>query len=716
MENCWVELPGQADSKLYISFSQGFVSEWFYPPTSAQPHAELNASKVFAQKTIKKWDVYVPLPLSKEKEWAPKNQEVCWPHMPVERIMSEEEWKRSGFPAFALPAQVSSKVNIDEWKSKTAVLENSPLGHAAVPLLKSVLQQLKTGADSAVGPPGNKVTKTNNFFTDPDDCKKMADALATEVKGENLSGPLDPERFPKTKINGFMAVPKASGDRRQVGNLSSPEGSSFNDGIPLEVLQVWPVTQTTARQFSVKITRAGRNSILSKCDMVAAYKTMKVCQDQRMLQGFLFCGKLFIDLCLIFGDKAACMWFDRLHFCIVMFFVIPKTTIPSIAVGETVDDITVAVPSTAVTALSTFVQSYREQLTSLNIKAAPSDPACVKAFDSSREGEILGVLFSTSNMTWTLGLRKTKKLADHLWKVVRITAPLSLLEAEKLAGKVSNFAQLAPPLSLLTSSLNLFLGKLLSTHLARDAENRASTCLPVPEELRDDCRVMACIISDTVDNPLPITMVHHPNLLAMPVHTDASGCMSDSPSLGIFVSKHSTFPPLVASLRFPHKFLCSMDKYGHAIYCKSTLLESLGYLTPMLLCPQRFVGQCACFNLDSVAAVAAQRRGRSVTDDLATTVVRAARVVAAAIGCIISSDWVPRRSDRQSIIADDLTHNITSNLSREELKAYLDLATVSFPPPILRWMDHPVEDPALGRKCVLWLAIKFPELAHMLSG
>ena len=442
-----------------------------------------------------------------------------------------------------------------------------------------------TGADSAVGPPGNRVTKTDNFFADPDDCKKMADALATEVKEKNLSGPLDPEMFPKTKINGFMAVPKASGDRRQVGNLSSPKGSSFNDGIPLEVLQVWPVKQTTARQFSVKITRAGRNSILSKCDMVAAYKTLKVCQDQRMLQGFLFCGKLFIDLCLIFGDKAACMWFDRLHFCIVMFFVIPRTTIPSIAVGQTVDDITAVVPSTAVTALSTFVQTYREQLTSLNIKAAPSDPACVKAFDSSREGEILGVIFSTSNMTWTLGLRKTKILADHLWRVAGTTAPISLLDAEKLSGKVSNFAQLAPPLNLLTSSLNLFLGTLLSTHLKRDTEDRTATSLAVPEELRDDCRVLACIIADTVDNPLPITMELHPNLLAMPVHTDASGCLEDSPSLGIFVSRHSTFPPLVASLRFPYKFLCSMDKYGHAIFCKSTLLESLGYLTPMLLCP-----------------------------------------------------------------------------------------------------------------------------------
>ena len=123
--------------------------------------------------------------------------------MTEERTLSEEEWERSGFPAFALPAQVSTKVNLDQWRPRIEVIENSIIGHAAVPLLKSVLQQLLTGADSAVGPPGNRVTKTDNFFADPDDCKKMADALATEVKEKNLSGPLDPEMFPKTKINGL---------------------------------------------------------------------------------------------------------------------------------------------------------------------------------------------------------------------------------------------------------------------------------------------------------------------------------------------------------------------------------------------------------------------------------------------------------------------------------------------------------------------------------
>ena len=136
------------------------------------------------------------------------------------------------------------------------------------------------------------------------------EALATEVKAGNMAGPMNPEDFPNTKVNAFMAIPKPSGHRRQVGNLSTPKGRSFNDGIPEAVLNTWEVTPTSAKQFSYKIARAGRNVVMSKSDMVNAYKTIKVCMEQRNLHGFQFCGKLFINLCLIFGDQAACMWYD----------------------------------------------------------------------------------------------------------------------------------------------------------------------------------------------------------------------------------------------------------------------------------------------------------------------------------------------------------------------------------------------------------------------
>ena len=444
--------------------------------------------------------------------------------------------------------------------------------------------------------------------------------------------------------------------------------------------------------------------------MVNAYKAIKVCLQQRWLQGFMFCGKLFLDLCLIFGDKAACMWYDRFHFCILSYFVLPKTTIPSTAVGETVDDITAVVPDKEEAALARFVRTYRQELASLNIKAAASDPECTKAFDGSRKGEILGVIFSTTDMTWNLGLRKTKRLADRLWKTSSSRSALSLHEAEVLVGEVQYFAQLAPPINLLVSNLREFLNDILSSHTASKRNDRNATCLPITEELKDVCRTMAVIVKDTVDFPLPILLKTFKDLLALPVFTDASGCMTSNPSLGILIERHKRTQPLVASLRFPYKFLHAFDKHGHAICCKSTLLEALGYLATLLLCPHRVEGLSVSFKIDSLSAVSALKKGSSNTDELTTTIVRASRVVAASLNCDISSEWIPRRSNRQSIIADDLTHNLTSSLNKDELDSYLAMCAVSFPLPILQWMDNPVEDHTLGRKCVLWMDTHYQNL------
>ena len=123
-----------------------------------------------------------------------------------------------------------------------------------------------------------------------------------------MAGPLHPESDPGAKINSFMAVPKPSGDRRQVcsirikvkqiyqnppqvGNLSAPPGASFNEGIPAQLLQQWTVVQTTARTFSEMLARAGKSCIMSKSDMVAAYKgeeKLLSTHDMICLQQYLF--------------------------------------------------------------------------------------------------------------------------------------------------------------------------------------------------------------------------------------------------------------------------------------------------------------------------------------------------------------------------------------------------------------------------------------------
>ena len=79
----------------------------------------------------------------------------------------------------------------------------------------------------------------------------------------------------------------------------------------------------------------------------------------------------------------------------------------------------------------------------------------------------------------------------------------------------------------------------------------------------------------------------------------------------------------------------------------------------MLVCdPGRFEGGDKVFYIDNSATVFTVGKGYSKKDQWATTICRAARVVAAEIGASLFAQWSPRRSSRETRIADDLSHNL----------------------------------------------------------
>ena len=124
----------------------------------------------------------------------------------------------------------------------------------------------------------------------------------------------------------------------------------------------------------------------------------------------------------------------------------------------------------------------------------------------------------------------------------------------------------------------------------------------------------------------------------------------------------------------------------------------------------RFVGKKILFIVDNVAAVIALEKGYSTGDPWATTLIRAAKVVASGIGASLVAEWEPRRSCRGSRISDNLTHNILQELVEEEMKAYLEDKHVTFPPPILDWMSYPAPDRCLGLQCLNWIKNKFKDI------
>ena len=430
----------------------------------------------------------------------------------------------------------------------------------------------------------------------------------------------------------------------------------------------------------------------------------------------MFLGKLFIDPRLIFGDKLACMIYDRFHFAILHFFVLSNVPFPLNSIGRTVDDVSTVAPQCAKMSTVNFVKAYRSELDKVNVGAAPEDPSKRKAFDCITSGEVLGTFFDTDRFIWKLPDKKIDMLVNLIIEASMPGAYLSLKDVEVLHGKLVHFSQLAHPVSFLVGDVVQFLGMLLKSHFSKGSSDRsrASEMYPVPESLRHDLLTLGVIVADTKFNPLPILVDKDmvPGTAAIQVATDVSGHLLGNPSLGLFCPSQLGNTPLVASLSLPRYFLHKVDLEGHVAFHKTTSLECLGYLATLCIDPLRFMDQEIVFTMDNAASVIALYKGRS-GDPWATTLVRAARVVAAGIGASLYANWEPRRSTRATRIADDLSHNCLAELSSLEIESYLDRATISFPLPILQWMAKPVHDKTLGRRCLMWLREKYPSLVTL---
>ena len=383
--------------------------------------------------------------------WVPKNPDLSWPEMGHESDMAEAEWRATNFPFSPLPNTVKGVVNVPVWDKKINELCNEEVVNwGLVRILKEVRTQLTEGASSGVGPPGDSLTQGHNWLPDPSkQIPRVVDALASLTREGHVAGPLFNVNKQDFKVNPIMAIKKPGDHVRVVANLKYPPGRSFNDGIQVERLDDWVVTMTTSQDFAKKIIYAGRNSLMACSDLKDAYKMIPVSMGQRKLQAYHFCGALFVELKLVFGDRMACQFFHKLHYAILHAFVYPSSPFPQVAQGCTVDDIPSVVPPQAKEVLVRFVQSYRSALNSLNIKAAPDDPTHTKAFDCSTEGEVLGIRFNTETFTWTLPQDKLCSLVISLRNIASDKSQHSLRELQSVLGKLNHISQLCPvrPLS-----------------------------------------------------------------------------------------------------------------------------------------------------------------------------------------------------------------------------------------------------------------------------
>jgi len=102
------------------------------------------------------------------------------------------------------------------------------------------------------------------------------------------------------QISPLDAIPKKHTlDKwRLIMDLSSPEGSSINDGISKEDCSFHYTSLDTAVE---QISKFGKGCLMAKMDIKSAYRSIPVAPSDRKILGFHWSEEVYIDKVLPFG-------------------------------------------------------------------------------------------------------------------------------------------------------------------------------------------------------------------------------------------------------------------------------------------------------------------------------------------------------------------------------------------------------------------------------
>ena len=179
-------------------------------------------------------------------------------------------------------------------------------------------------------------------------------------------------------------------------------------------------------------------------------------------------------------------------------------------------------------------------------------------------------------------------------------------------------------------------------------------------------------------NGLPIAYSpKHPTLAALSCYTDAAGASftmingkriyHGNSGRGVSCLMAESEDDIWAWTRvsWPDHFLTEeKDEKGVFYGSKSTTLESVGLLLPMIAFPEKVAGRNLVFSIDHIAVMHGWLSGYVRNDRTASEVLKAAHYLASFLGVTIHVEHVPRMSNTLAEIADELSRKENSYKGR----------------------------------------------------
>jgi hypothetical protein len=510
--------------------------------------------------------------------------------------------------------------------------------------------------------------------------KDVTDCVATWVKSGFAAGPFKTPPLKNFRCNSLMAVPQDN-KVRPVLNVSSPKGRSMNDNIDLTKLET--VRMTSAKAFGYSICEAGEGAIMSKFDIVAAYKQMPAKLEDYRLQGFRWLNRFFIETKQIFGAITSVANFDQLGRTI-LDLTLSKCKIPRKLVHRQLDDVPVVAPAGS-GMCEEFSKVYREICETINIPLAPDCPNRDKAFTNETSGKVLGIEFNTVDLTWRLPEAKRQKVLRIIGEV-QAKEKMDLHEMQVLMGNLNNVGMMSPVLKSFKRPLNDCLAYL--------QENETEK-ISLSKQAKRDLGVWAAFLLDEkIWNPIPprpcAPTLSHLTFVSDAAGSDENAADGFDKGVGCLGLDENGSVILVHQTIWPEGFLDSQDGKGVRMGDKTSTLEIIGVVIPFLLMPKKFLNQNVVLLLDNISVVYAWENHSFKNDICASIFVRALRLIGLYLSCNIHVQHVKRMTTWEARLADQLSR--TSSTGRENRRRLANYSHLKLPSCIVNWLHNPIED------------------------
>ena len=339
-----------------------------------------------------------------------------------------------------------------------------------------------------------------------------------------------------------------------------------------------------------------------------------------------------------------------------------------------------------------FASVYCDLCESINVKLAPDCPDRDKAFKNEKQGKVLGIIFRSEDLSWSIPSEKRLKCMNAIATLLEGKS-VNLLFMQKLLGRLSDKCQMCP----FMRAFNRPLIDMLVWLQARPEE-----CMPSTNEARADLFVWAGMLSQSEWIPVPRepcgpTLRH--KLFTADAAGVAEGEVNDGAGVGGVGLDEEGLVISCFQYIWDNRMISFLkDSKGARFGSRTSTLEMVGIVLPFLLNPQFLVNQHVVFSTDNMGCFLGWENMAVKGDVTASILVKAVLLMSAFLGTTVNVVHIPRKTTWENIVADKLSRRkTTTHAVRKLLNSFSTTKVLSF---FSNWLSHPSEDWNLPRKCL----------------